>query len=74
MDIINTNRLRVSLRLANRNYGERAWDWNYGTYLSRDHVKERPERTYYAHLGGIVAHVKVRPQGKTVTQEKNNGM
>lgn len=64
MDIINTNHLRISVRTFRRNYGERFTDVEYGMYRSKDHGKLRPERNYYVHAAGIVAELKIRPDGK----------
>ena len=64
MDLVNTNRLRVSVRTARPAYGERAWDWTHGSYRSSDHGKPRRETTWYAHIGGLVVNVKWRPDGK----------
>lgn len=64
MDLINTNRLRVSLRTARSAFGESVFDWRMGSYRSSDHGKPRKETTWYAHVGGIVANVKWRPDGK----------
>lgn len=65
MELINTNRLRVSLRLFRRGYGERLRDVSYGAYRSSDHDKPRAERNYYAHGLGMVVRLKWRPDGKS---------
>ena len=64
MNIINTNRLRISVRTCRRGYGEHFLDLSYGSYRSRDHGKPRRERNYFAHAIGIVAELKFRPDGK----------
>lgn len=64
MDIINSNRLRVSVRTFRRGYGERFSDWQFGAYRSSDHGKPRQERNFSAHVLGMVTHVKWRPDGK----------
>lgn len=64
MDLINTNRLRVSVRAFRNGYGERFLDFAAGSYRSSDHCKPRLERNYYAHALGVIAHVKYRPDGK----------
>lgn len=64
MDLINTNRLRVSLRTFRRGYGERFGDFHRGMYRSSDHGKPRPERNYVMHAIGLVGHIKWRPDGK----------
>lgn len=67
MNIVNSNRLRVSIRFVRRGYGERFCDMSFGTYRSADHGKPRPERNFYAHAVGIVADMKWRPDGKRDT-------
>jgi len=64
MDIINTNRLRVSIRLFQRGFGERFLDLRWGGYKSGDHLKPRLESNYHAQALGVVAHMKWRPDGK----------
>lgn len=64
MDIINSNRLRVSVRRFRDVYGERFSNFSYGSYRSSDHGKPRMETNYFAHVLGIVANVKYRPDGK----------
>jgi hypothetical protein len=64
MDIINTNRLRVSVRLFRKAYGEYFSALSLGSYRSSDHSMPRLETTYFARALGIVADVKWRPDGK----------
>jgi hypothetical protein len=64
VDIINSNRLRVSLRFFRPGYAERFWDFGYGSWHSSDHGKPRLETTIHAKALGIVADVKWRPDGK----------
>lgn len=64
VDIINSNRLRVTVRLFRRGYGERFGDFRFGAYCSSDHGKPRLERNFYATALGIVADIKWRPDGK----------
>lgn len=64
MDIINSNRLRVSARTFRPGYGERFNAAHHGTYWSADHDKRRREWNYFAQACGIVVNVKWRPDGK----------
>ncbi len=64
MDIVNTNRLRITVRTVRRNYGERIRDLQFGSWFSSDHGKPRRERTWYASALGVVAFLKWRPDGK----------
>jgi hypothetical protein len=64
MDIINTNRLRVSVRLFRPLYGERFTNFSFGSYRSSDHGKPRLERNYFGRVLGVIADVKYRPDGK----------
>lgn len=63
-DIINTNRLRFTVRRFSPGYSERFSDFSCGTYRSGDHGKPRKETNMYLHAFGIVANVKWRPDGK----------
>lgn len=64
MELINTNRLRISIRFFRRGYAERMTDLCWGRYYSGDHGKPRLETNYYFNGFGLVAHVKWRPDGK----------
>jgi hypothetical protein len=64
-DIINTRRLRVSVRLFNRGYGEQFQWWHFGIYKSRDHGRPRQETTLHGALMGVQWDVKWRPDGRT---------
>ena len=64
MTIINTNRLRLSVRTFRRDYGEWFRDFTLGRYISADHGKLRRETNLYLTAFGIVAHLKWRPDGK----------
>lgn len=70
MDIINTNRIRVSVRRYRRGYGERVRDFSYGTYNSSDHGKPCMETNFFLHVWGIVANMKYRPDGKYSTARR----
>lgn len=65
MDILNTRRLRVSVRLFNPGYGERFRWWRLGTYTSRDHGRPRQETNVYGAILGVQWEVKWRPAGRT---------
>lgn len=71
MDIVNTNRLRVSVRPYRREYAERFTDVRFGAYNTADHGMPRRERNWYATLLGIVAHVKWRPDGKRAADSRS---
>lgn len=64
MDLCNTNRLRVSVRLYSRDFAERFADAHCGSYKSGDHGMPRLETNWYAQILGVVVHVKWRPDGK----------
>jgi|JI10StandDraft_1071094.scaffolds.fasta_scaffold614019_1 hypothetical protein len=62
MEILNTNRLRISFTNLRKH-----WDapWFLAQhYLSGDHAKFRPEHTFSLHIFGRGAYVKWRPDGK----------
>lgn len=65
MDIINTRRLRVTVRRFNRAYGESFRWWIVGYYKSRDHGRPRQESNYHGALAGVLWNVKWRPDGRT---------
>lgn len=65
MDIINTRRLRVSVRLFNLGYGERFRVWSLVTYKSRDHGRPRQETNVHGTVLGVRWEVKWRPDGRT---------
>lgn len=64
MDVINTNRLRISIRRFRRKYGEYFSAFSFGSYRSSDHGKPRFETNYFARFLGLVAELKWRPDGK----------
>lgn len=70
MELVSTNRLRVSLRRYRPEFSERLSDFSAGTYKSGDHGMPRPETNLYLHALGIVAHVKWRPDGKRCASNK----
>lgn len=64
MELVNTDRLRVSVRFYRPESAERLSDFHAGSYRSADHGMPRPERNLYLHAFGIVAQMKWRPDGK----------
>lgn len=64
MNLVNTNRLRVTLRRQNPGYGERFCYFHLNRYASRDHGKPRAESNVNAQVLGMVCAVKWRPDGK----------
>ena len=62
MDLINTNRLRVSL-VNQRKYWNAPW-WLAQHYRSGDHGKVRLEHNFTIGLFGRCIHLKWRPDGK----------
>lgn len=65
MDIINTRRLRVSVRMFNPGYAERFRVWSFCSYKSRDHGRPRQETNLSGALLGVQWHFKWRPDGRT---------
>lgn len=67
MNLVNTTRLRVTVRRFNPGYGERFHLWSLDTYRSSDHGRSRPETNVSGAVIGVQWHVKWRPDGRTGT-------
>lgn len=65
MNLVDTRRLRVTVRRFNPGYGERFQLWSFGTYRSSDHGKPRQETNVSGAVVGMQWHVKWRPDGKS---------
>ena len=62
MNLINTNRLRVSVMRTPQVF--RLPNWGYGSYWSADHDKPRKEWNCYVLMAGFWASLKFRPDGR----------
>jgi hypothetical protein len=64
MELINTNRLRLSARTFRRGYAESFRWWRWTTYHSSDHDKPRLENNCVLETCGLVLSAKWRPDGR----------
>lgn len=64
MDLVNTNRLRLSARTFRRGYAERPHLFRVTSWKSSDHDKPRQETTVVLETLGLVLSAKWRPDGK----------
>jgi len=64
MDLINTNRLRLSARTYRRDWAEEPRLFRVTSWKSRDHDRPRHETTVVVETAGLVLSGKWRPDGK----------